>query len=95
MSHFTLTNENLKSRLEEIKADFTTGNTELILMKEKFDKLKKNNTETYSDLQSVRIEKKELMTSLQNVQKGGNQTLLRDLVKGDSEVGDIVMLVSL
>ena len=95
MSHLTLTNDDLKSRLEEVKADFTTGNAELILMKEKFEKLKKNNTETYSDLQSVRIEKKELMKSLQNVQKGGNLTLFRDLVEGDSEVGDFVMLMSL
>ena len=95
MSHLTLTNDDLKSRLEEVKADFTTGNAELILIKEKLDKLKKNNTETYSDLESVRKEKKELMTSLQNVQKGGNQSLFRDLVKGDSEVGDIVILVTL
>ena len=50
MNHLTLTNDDLKSRLEEVKADFTTGNAELTLMKEKFEKLKKNNTETYSDL---------------------------------------------
>ena len=94
-SHLTLTNDDLKSRLEEVKADFTSGNAELTLMKEKFEKLKKNNTETYSDLESVRKEKKELITSLQNVQKGGNLTLFRDLVEGDSKVDDIVMLMSL
>jgi len=95
MSHLTLTNDDLKSRLEEIKADFTSGNAELTLMKQKFEKLKKNNTETYSVLESVRNEKKELMTSLQNVQKGGNQTLFRDLVEGDSEVGAFIMVTDL
>ena len=69
MSHLTLTNADLKTRLQEIKADFTTGNAELIVIKEEFDKLKKNNTETYSDLQSIKQEKKELMTSLQDVNK--------------------------
>ena len=58
MSHLTLTNDDLKSRLEEVKADFTSGNAELILIKEKFEKLQKNNTETYSDLESLRKEKK-------------------------------------
>ena len=54
---------------EKIKADYATGNTELIVMKKKFAELKKNNTEISSDLTSSRNEKDELMNELQDVDK--------------------------
>ena len=51
---------------EEIKADYATGNAELIVMKKKFAELKKNNTEISSDPASSRKEKDELMNELQD-----------------------------
>jgi len=68
-SDLTLANEEIQGRLQEIKSDFATGNAELIIMKQKFAELKKNNTEISSDLTSSRKEKDELMNELQDVDK--------------------------
>ena len=54
---------------EEIKSDFASGHAELIVIKKKFDEMKKNITEISSDLTSARKEKDELMESLQDVDK--------------------------
>ena len=68
-SDLILANEDLQGSLQEVKANFATGNAELIMAKKKIDELKKNNTEISSDLTSIKKEKDELMESLQDVDK--------------------------